>query len=94
MTTNALDRLLNEDRLTVPRMAKEADVNPCTVWRWMTVGARGVKLESFCIGGKRYTTRQAFQRFVAAGTGVSATSTDSRKRSIRAAERALAKAGI
>jgi hypothetical protein len=32
--------------------------------RWATKGRRGVRLESVLIGGRRYTTREAFFRFV------------------------------
>jgi len=35
-------------------------------------GARGVKLESFSIGGRRYTTLEAFVRFVEATTAAAA----------------------
>jgi len=37
-----------------------------TFWRWWRRGVRGVKLETLLIGGKRYTTAEAMQRFVAA----------------------------
>ncbi|MEM9353572.1 MAG: DUF1580 domain-containing protein [Planctomycetota bacterium] len=35
-----------------------------TVYRWVTKGARGKKLESRLVGGVRYTTRVALQRFL------------------------------
>ena len=38
--------------------------NISTIWRWITVGTRGVKLESVLIGGQRYTTDAAIQRFI------------------------------
>ena len=35
-----------------------------TWWRWSTRGVHGIKLETILIGGRRYTTAAALQRFV------------------------------
>ena len=34
-----------------------------TCWRWIKRGCRGVKLETVLIGGKRYSSLEALQRF-------------------------------
>ena len=34
-----------------------------TVYRWHLYGIRGIKLETVLIGGKRFTSEQALQRF-------------------------------
>lgn len=39
-----------------------------TLWRWRTAGCRGVKLETILFGGRRYTSREALSRFIAATT--------------------------
>lgn len=39
-------------------------VHISAVYRWMKKGVRGVKLDSVCIGGTRYTSVEALQRFV------------------------------
>ena len=39
--------------------------SPATLWRWAFKGVDGVKLETFKIGGRRYTTAEALDRFVA-----------------------------
>ena len=39
-----------------------------TCWRWIKRGVRGVKLETVLIGGKRYTSLEALQRFAEATT--------------------------
>ena len=39
-------------------------VHYSTVYRWMTKGVRGRKLESLLIGGVRYTTLEALNRFL------------------------------
>jgi hypothetical protein len=44
--------------------------NLATLWRWRTAGVRGIKLESVLVGGKRYTSREALQRFVERTTAV------------------------
>lgn len=39
-----------------------------TLWRWCLKGCKGVRLESVCIGGKRFVTVTAIERFVEAST--------------------------
>jgi hypothetical protein len=46
-----------------------------TMWRWALRGVDGVKLESFKIGGRRYTTAEALDRFVARLNGPRAANT-------------------
>lgn len=36
-----------------------------TIWRWCLRGCKGVRLDSICIGGKRFVTAAALERFVA-----------------------------
>ena len=94
--------LLNEDRLTMGELARQEDLNHCTIWRWTGRGVKGVQLETFSIGGRRFTTQQAFQRFVAATTaaanGQAATPASrtnrQRETAIDKAERELKKAGV
>jgi hypothetical protein len=35
-----------------------------TIRRWAAQGVRGVRLESWLIGGRRYTSREAIARFL------------------------------
>jgi hypothetical protein len=35
-----------------------------TMWRWAHRGVDGVKLETFKIGGRRYTTAESVEKFV------------------------------
>lgn len=39
-----------------------------TLWRWCLKGCKGVRLESICIGGKRFVTATAIERFIEAST--------------------------
>ncbi|MBN1854575.1 MAG: DUF1580 domain-containing protein [Pirellulales bacterium] len=74
--------------------------NSATLWRWRTYGARGVKLETILIGGRRYTSREALERFIerttAAADGISCPARTHRQRekAIAAAERELEALGI
>jgi len=36
-----------------------------SVWRWATVGQRGVRLWTKCVAGRRFTTAEAVERFIA-----------------------------
>lgn len=55
-----------EKRVPLTQLAKEFGVNRKTVARWADEGFRGEKLESYRIGKKRFSTRQAANRFLAA----------------------------
>ncbi|QDU56163.1 DUF1580 domain-containing protein [Aeoliella mucimassa] len=85
--------LLQEQKITFTKLAQERGVNVCTVWRWAQRGVRGVRLESFNEGGKRYTTREAHARFVegttAAANGTTAVQSN---RTNRQREAAIARA--
>lgn len=39
-----------------------------TLWRWCLKGCKGVRLESICIGGKRFVTATAIERFIDASS--------------------------
>ena len=73
-----------------------------TLSRWHTRGIRGICLETLVIGGKRYTSQQALQRFAEATTAAanadlvsnSPSSSKARARSVAAAEAELDAAGI
>ena len=43
-----------------------------TIFRWGTRGVRGVLLETCLVGGRRYTSREALQRFIQATTAAAA----------------------
>ena len=69
--------------------------SPCTMWRWHTHGVRGVKLATNMVGGRRYTTREALEAFIAATTAAASSPPDDAPvtRSVETAER-LSAAGI
>jgi len=92
-----------EKLLTIPAAARSLPHGPAhvaTVWRWIQTGCRGVRLESVLVGGKRFTSEEALQRFfergnaAADGKPIPARSAKQRERAIEAAERELAAAGI
>jgi hypothetical protein len=67
-----------------------------SIFRWMSRGIRGVQLESCLIGGRRYTSEEALERFAAATTAAAAGETPpsrtprARQRAIEEAERRVA----
>lgn len=48
--------------------------NVSTLWRWCQKGCKGVKLESICIGAKRFVTVSAIERFIQARSQMGASS--------------------
>lgn len=94
-----MHRILSESRLTLSQLAHAQGVNCATAWRWAIKGVRGVKLESLAVGGRRITSAEAFERFIAA-TNPDTTSTpkvatpEQRRKAVEAAERELKEAGI
>jgi len=56
-------------------LSKAAEICPgkpniTTLWRWCRHGCRGVRLDSFVRGGRRFTTAEALARFIQATTAV------------------------
>ena len=39
-------------------------VSMATVWRWVTHGRRGVRLAAIFVGGARYSSRSAVERWI------------------------------
>lgn len=68
-----------------------------TIFGWTRTGARGVLLESFLLGGCRYTSIEAVERFIAASNpgpdGKSFTPTRRRREKERAARDARRRVG-
>ena len=60
------NELLIEERVPLKTLAKELGVSRRTLMRWAIEGYRGQRLENYRIGRKRYSTRPAATRFLAA----------------------------
>lgn len=60
--------IANETIISMTEAARMIPGRPttATVWRWTTRGVAGIKLESLKIGGRRLTSREAVERFMAA----------------------------
>lgn len=72
-----------------------------SVWRWVLKGVRGNQLESLMIAGRRFTTHEAIDRFIARSNGAVEAQhsagpvvTKARRKEIAAAERFCQSAGI
>ena len=49
----------------MPQRRRGRKLAASTLWRWSKKGLRGVHLDSLVVGGQRYTTKTALQRFFA-----------------------------
>jgi transposase len=56
--------LLNETRISLRDLAQREGVHVSTAWRWLSRGVKGARLPSYVRAGRRYTTVEAFQRWV------------------------------
>jgi hypothetical protein len=54
---------LTEAAKTVPRRRRGRKTHLSTLYRWATIGVRGIVLETLQCGGSRVTSREALQRF-------------------------------
>lgn len=52
--------------LSVGAVARRLEVSPSTVWRWVSVGVRGHRLEARLIGSRWRTSEAALSRFLEA----------------------------
>lgn len=61
-----MKNVLLSDLLTLAQAARTFPVrpSPSTLWRWRSRGIGGVRLETVMVGGRRYVSREALERFV------------------------------
>lgn len=58
-------------KLSQAAQSLQHPVAPSSIWRWTRRGIRNIRLESVVIGGIRYTSAEALERFAAAVTAAS-----------------------
>jgi hypothetical protein len=80
----------------LPSLRAGRPVAPSTLWRWASVGVRGVRLETVCVGGVRCTSVEALQRFIRELSGLPQVERPSRGEAAHqaAVERQLASCGV
>ncbi len=89
--------LVSETRISLNQLAHEQGVALSTCWRWCLRGIKGHLLESVSVGGRKFTTREAFARFIARTNGervVSGQTPRQRERAIQRAEKRAQELGI
>ena len=62
-----LHRITNESLAPLAeavRLATGIEAHASTTSRWSTRGVAGIKLETVLVGGRRYASQEAVQRFV------------------------------
>ena len=64
---------VNENPIPLGEAARQAPGQPhiSTLRRWHRRGIRGVRLETCLVGGKRFTSKEALNRFIQTVTAVS-----------------------
>lgn len=93
---------LRETLLTLTQAAATLPNKPhaSTIHRWRLNGVRGIRLETIMVGGRRYTSREALERFSARLTAAAdgepppSRTGKQREKAIAAAETVLEEAGI
>lgn len=93
--------LSSETLLSLRDAAKSLPGRPhiSTIFRWRRVGVRGVRLETCRIGGRRFTSVEALNRFLIAinepdAKAQTAPRSRPRRRAVKWADRQLEMAGI
>lgn len=94
--------ILTEKPIPIGEAPKHIPGRPhaATVWRWYQHGVRGVKLETYLVGGKRFTSAGAIQRFIRQSTeaqdgpAINRAPSRQRQKQIEAADAELERAGI
>ncbi|HMO13032.1 MAG TPA: DUF1580 domain-containing protein [Pirellulaceae bacterium] len=94
-----MSSILDQELLSIKQAAKLIPSKPhaATLFRWMTKGSRGHKLQSWLVGGQRFTTALAIEEFIGKLSGGSAPSgqpSKSRQRAIEQAEKELSELGL
>ncbi len=88
-----------EELLTLTQAAHRIPGRPSmrTLWRWVSHGVGGRRLETIKFGGRRFTSREAIDRYGLCGTDTSAAPSHvraNREREIARAEAELREAGF
>jgi hypothetical protein len=88
--------LLSETSISLNQLSRERHVALSTCWRWTLRGVKGHVLQSYSQGGRKFTTREAFARWIAAinGEPIPSRSNRQRDRDHSAARKQLAEAGL
>jgi hypothetical protein len=95
-----MNAILSQDLLSISEAAKRIPTRPhvATVWRWIEKGCRGHRLESWLVGGQRYTSMVAIETFLHAINSGSAKSVPmtakTRQKAIEKAEAELVEMGL
>jgi Protein of unknown function (DUF1580) len=91
-----IDQLLCETRISLAQLSQEQNKSLPTCWRWTQRGVKGHVLASFSCGGRRYTTREAFSRWISAlnGAPIRSETPAAHERRLREAERRADEMGL
>jgi len=65
------DNSLPGKGMSLTELARAIGVSSSSVWRWSQRGVRGIRLETYCVGGRRFVDPRAYDRFCLQCTAVS-----------------------
>lgn len=90
---------LDQELISIKQACKLIPTRPaiCTVWRWIEKGCRGHRLQSWLVGGMRFTSKEAIETFIEninQGSGAIRTESPSRSKKAEAAEKELRDLGV
>ena len=85
---------LHAERYTVGEAARLVRVHSATIWHWILTGARGRKLSSTVIGGRRWVMRRDLEIFLAAGNESASGDVNARRQRADAAGKQLDGHGV
>ncbi len=103
ITESLQNQIVNETLLKLEQARSEFPgrnrLGLSTLHRWRLKGVRGVRLETCLIGGQRFTSQEAIERFIAAQNAADepvrlAITATQRARQAEAAQQALKAAGM
>ena len=93
-----MSSVLEQELISLKQACKIIPTRPhvATIWRWVERGCRGHKLESWLVGGQRFTSTAALETFFAKINGKSQTTSTAKQRekAISQAEKELADLGL
>jgi len=87
-----METLFDENLITLRQAASRCKVHVASCARWALKGVGGIKLESIKLGGRRYTSVEALQRFAEATTAAADKKRPSKPRTSKLREQQIAQA--
>lgn len=88
--------LQTQEHIAIRDVRNHIPGNPhlATIWRWIYRGVRGQKLGTIVVGGRRFTTKEEIEKFIAATTATAAGGEPTPARTAKQRARDIARAEL